>query len=153
MPKIAHIVVQDGGDYARRPTVTLVGAAADDADDKGHGKAKAAPHGKAAKTGAARKGAKAGDEPHLGSADAENVNAVPQPAETPLDKAAHGHGPGMETVPTVTDPSADAEAFLVGRKVVKVELVAARGKDFDGTPEVVFDPPGAKAVCVMHPDA
>lgn len=157
--KIAHIVVNDGGDYRSRPTVTLTGAATKEGDEKGHKKADAkaddkhAAHGKAAAKGKAAKGAKAdADTPHLGSAEAENVNPVEPHEETTLDLAAHGHGPGMEITPTVTDPGADAEAFLVGRKVVKVELVAARGKDFDGTPEVVFDPPGAKAVCVMHPD-
>lgn len=151
MAKIAHIVVNDGGDYHRRPTVTLTGATTkeDKADDKGH---KAKADAKAAKTTKAAKGKAADDTPHLGSADAPNVNDVPPHEDTPIDLAAHGHGPGMDITPSVTDSSADAEAFMVGRKVVKVELVAAKGRDFDGTPEVVFDPPGAKAVCVMHAD-
>lgn len=176
MATISQIVITDGGDYPRRPTVTLVGSAkaddkadakstADDGDDKS-GKAKKTPLQQAAEHGFFKNQKSFKDEqaeklPASTKQDgsqkvgnAENVNDVEPHEETAVDKAAHGKGPNMQIVDLLAtqDHSVDAEAMMVGRKVVKVELRKANGREYDGTPEVAFDPPGAKAYCVMASD-
>lgn len=168
MATISHVVITEGGDYPRRPTVTLKGAAKADkpeasarGDDKESGKKtplqQAAEHGffknqrPAQAAGKREKTTKLDGSQKVGG-DAENVNEVEGHEETDLDRAAHGRGPNMQITDYLAtqDHSVDAEASMVGRKVVAVELRKAKGREYDGAPEVVFDPPGARAYCVMN---